>query len=50
MEYIHDVLHAALKQAMRWGIVPRNVADAVDLPKTAKKERDYLSLAEVKGL
>jgi integrase len=50
VEYLHDVLHAALKQAVRWGMVPRNVADAVDPPKTAKKERDYLSLEEVKIL
>jgi integrase len=47
VEYLHDVLHAALKQSVRWGMVPRNVADAVDPPKTAKKERDYLSLEEV---
>lgn len=50
VEYLHDVLHAALKQAVRWGMVPRNAADAVDPPKTAKKERDYLSLEEVEVL
>lgn len=31
-------------------MVPRNVADAVDPPKTAKKERDHLSLEEVEVL
>ena len=30
---IHGVLHAALRDAMRWGYVPRNVAALADLPK-----------------
>ena len=32
------------------GVVPRNVADAVDPPKTPKKEREYLSIKEVERL
>jgi integrase len=29
---IHAMLHKALKDALRWGLVTRNVADAVDAP------------------
>src|SRR5919199_1528159 len=30
---LHVVLHKALKQAVRWGLAPRNVAEDVDSPK-----------------
>jgi integrase len=30
---VHGVLHAALRDAARWGYVARNVADTADLPK-----------------
>jgi integrase len=30
---IHGVLHAALRDAVRWGYLPRNVAVVADLPK-----------------
>lgn len=32
VQYTHAVLHRALKQALRWGMVPRNVCEAVDRP------------------
>jgi integrase len=35
---LHVVLHKALKQAVRWGLAPRNVADDVDAPKVHKEE------------
>src|SRR5215217_9643492 len=35
---LHVVLHKALKQAVRWGLVPRNVTDEVDPPKIHKEE------------
>src|ERR687889_2680247 len=35
---LHVLLHKALKQAERWGLVPRNVADNVDPPKVHKEE------------
>src|SRR5215213_4893280 len=38
VQRIHATLHKALKQAVRWSLVPRNVAEAVNLPKPAKKE------------
>lgn len=34
----HRTIHRALTQAMRWGLVTRNVADAVEPPKVEKKE------------
>ena len=39
---IDTILHKALKQAVRWGLVPRNVTQAVQAPrptKNAKRER-----------
>jgi len=38
VQYLHVVLHRALKQALRWGLVPRNVSEAVDPPRGQKKE------------
>jgi integrase len=35
---LHGILHKALQQAVRWGLVPRNVADDVDPPKVHKEE------------
>jgi len=35
---LHVILHKALKQAVRWGLVPRNVADDVAPPKVHKEE------------
>ncbi len=48
IQYLHVVLHRALKQALRWGMVPRNVADAVDPPKVDKKEVSPLSPAQAR--
>lgn len=44
---VHAVLHRALNQAMKWGYVTRNVCDAVDKPKVAKKDMQVLSPQEV---
>lgn len=33
VRYIHSVLHSALNQALKWQLVDRNVANAVDLPR-----------------
>ncbi len=48
VRYIHAVLHRALKQAVRWRLVPHNAAEAVDLPKVARKEAKTLSPEEAK--
>jgi integrase len=38
VEYIYSVLHTALEQAVKNGLVVRNVCDAVDKPKKVKHE------------
>jgi integrase len=46
VRHTHSVLHNALKQAVKWGILARNPSDLVDLPKVPYKERRVLSPAE----
>jgi integrase len=43
VEYTHAVLHRALKQAVRWNMVPRNVCDAVDVPQVRREEMHPLA-------
>jgi integrase len=43
VQYLHVVTHRALKQALRWGLVARNIAEAVDPPKVHKKTVTPLS-------
>jgi integrase len=38
VRHIHAVLHTALEQAVRWGLVARNVSDLVDVPRMHRKE------------
>lgn len=56
VQLIHATLHKALKQAVRWRVTPRNVAEDVDPPRPVKREIQPLSaektrefLAAVKG-
>lgn len=44
---VHRVLHSALKQAMRWGYVDRNVAALTDPPRPQKYEAVILTPADV---
>ena len=53
VQYIHAVLRRALNQAMRWGMVPRNVAALVTPPRVIRQEvqpftpqqaRDFLGM------
>lgn len=46
----HAVLHGALKQAMRWNLIPRNPADAVRPPAVPHAEMRALSAAQVQQL
>ncbi len=32
VQLIHTILHKALKQAVRWGLIPRNVTEGVTVP------------------
>jgi integrase len=47
---VHAVLHRALKQAMKWGLVARNVSDAVDVPRVPKGEFTAPTVGQVQAL
>jgi len=38
VRYIHVVIHKALQTAIKWGLVSRNVADGVDVPRARRSE------------
>jgi integrase len=42
----HAVLSSALKQALRWHMIPRNSCEFVDLPRLARREMQALSPEE----
>jgi integrase len=50
VHHCHAVLHRALQQAMKWGYVPRNIADAVDSPSVPRYELKPPTPAELKRL
>ena len=39
----------ALKQALRWGLVPRNASESVDLPRLGNEEVEVLLPEEVRS-
>jgi len=39
VQLCHAVLHRALAQALKWGLVPRNVTDAVTAPRPRQRHR-----------
>jgi integrase len=39
VRYIHTILHRALKDAVKWGRLARNPADAADPPKAGEASR-----------
>jgi integrase len=50
VKHIHTTLHRAFKQAVRWGLVPRNVAAAVDPPRVRTPEMRPLSPIQARQL
>ena len=38
VKYHHTVIHKALQTALKWGLVNRNVADGVDVPRARRNE------------
>ena len=50
VQYLHAVLHRALKQALRWNLVPRNACEAVDPPRPSRGEIRPLSPAQARAL
>ena len=49
VEHIHTTLHRALKQAVRWQLIPRNVCEAVTVPKRISHEINPLSPEQARG-
>jgi integrase len=47
--YIHSILHRALRDAVRWGYVVRNVADAADPPKAKTPEMRVWNPAQLRA-
>ena len=47
---VHGCLHTALEQAVKWGLVPRNVAGVVDPPRVRRKEIQALDAVQVRTL
>lgn len=47
VEFLHAVLHRALKQALKWGLIARNPADAVDAPRPERKDIQPLTQEQV---
>lgn len=50
VEHIHTTLHRALKQAVRWQLIPRNVCGAVTPPKRVRSDFEPLSGEQAKAL
>lgn len=50
VRHIHGMVHKALENAVRWQIVPRNVAQMVELPRVEKKETIVLTKDQVQQL
>ena len=46
VRHTHSVLHNALKQAVKWGLISRNPSDLVELPKVPHRERRVLMADE----
>jgi integrase len=50
VQFLHAVLHRALKQALRWGLIGRNPADAVQAPRPKRAEVRPLSPVQARAL
>ena len=48
VRHLHTVLHRALKQALRWDLVVKNVSEAVDPPRRARPEYQALAPEQVR--
>ncbi len=47
IEVLHAVLSQAFDQAVKWNLVPRNIIDAVKVPKVPRKDTNSLTEEEV---
>lgn len=48
VQYVHAILHRALEQAVKWGLVPRNVTEAADKPKVQRKAMQVLTAEQAR--
>src|SRR5262249_40885522 len=48
--HLHRIVHVALKHAVQWGIVPRNVANMVDAPRVRAQEIEILTAGQVQSV
>ena len=48
VQYHHAVIHKALKTAIKWGLLNRNAADGVDVPRSRQKEMQTWDDCEVR--
>ena len=48
VRHVHVLLHKALSDAVRWGLVARNVADAADPPRVPRQERGAWSAEQLR--
>jgi len=48
VQFMHAILHKALKQAMRWDLVVRNVSDMVNPPSVKRYKPTVWSLEQIK--
>jgi integrase len=48
IRHAHSVLNCSLRQAVKWGLLPRNPAELAELPKVSRKERRVLSAEEAR--
>ena len=46
VHYVHRILHSAFRIAVKWGVLPRNLADAVEAPKRERKDVRVLTQEE----
>lgn len=48
VRYIHTILHMVLEQALKWGLVTRNVADLVEPPAAVKRKPNIWTADQAK--
>jgi integrase len=48
VQYLHTIIHRVLNQALRWGLVARNVSDLVDAPSPKRRPPATWSISQVK--
>ncbi|MCC6192820.1 MAG: site-specific integrase [Anaerolineales bacterium] len=50
VKYIHWIIHQALAQALKWGLVARNVSEAVEVVSAKRRRVEPLSMDQVSQL